>query len=561
MDHKSRNRSNTVLTIVIFSVAINGILLITATLLDEIILRHHIHPATKTIFGLPLIEGLTLLYLSFFLLRRKRKALYFGIPAYLLILLINIIELFAIDNGHRQIIEFLLRGVVFPMIIIGGLLYYHEDFTVRSDTQSFKRSLKFTGIVLGIALLYGVAGFMLMDKHDFRQEINFPQAILYTIDRFGLISKHALVAHTLRARLFTRSLSIISVGALGYSLVSLFQPIRARFRSQTDNREHVLKLLELYGGNSEDFFKLWPQTKAYFFSEDIKSVLAFHVYLGVALCVGDPIGDQHSFGPLVEQYKQFCYVNDWLPAFIHTNPDSTKLYRENEFTLQKIGEEAILNIDHYKQNVQKNKYFRHIINRFTKLGYETELLKPPHSPDLINRLAIISKEWLSQPGRAERGFMMGYFTPEYMQICPILVARDADGEIQAFINQIVSFDKHEANFDLLRHTNSSPGNINDYLLNGFIHYASESGFRRLNLGLCPLTGLNKDEADQTIIDSTLRFAYANGDRFYSFSGLYRFKSKYEPEWSSRYIAYRNGIRGFTKTANALIRAMSKIPRR
>lgn len=562
MDRKSRNRSNTVLTLVIFSVALNGILLIASTLIDELILRdRRIHRIDNTIFGIPLIEGLTLLYLSFLLLRRKRTALYFSIPVYALILLINIIELLIIDNGHRQIIQYLLRDIVFPMVVAGSLLYYHQEFTVKSDTQSLKRSLKFTGIALGVALLYGVAGFLLMDKHDFRQQISFPQAILYTIDRVGLVSKHALVAYTRRAKLFTSSLSIISVGAVGYSIVSFFQPIRARFRNQSANREHVMKLLQLYGGNSEDFFKLWPQNKAYFFSEGTKSVLSFHVYHGVALCVGDPVGDEHSFGRLIDQYKQFCYVNDWLPAFIHTTPGLSELYRKHEFTLQKIGEEAILNVEHYKTNVQGSKYFRHIINKFTKLGYKTELCSPPHSPELIERLSHISKDWLSQPGRTERGFMMGYFSSAYMQICPILIAKDNDGVIQAFINQIPSFDKHEANFDLLRHTSSSPGNINDYLLNGFIQYVSEIGFKRLNLGLCPLVGLNKDEADHAIIDNTLRFAYANGDRFYSFSGLNRFKSKYEPEWSSRYIAYRSGIRGFTRTANALIRAMSKIPKR
>jgi phosphatidylglycerol lysyltransferase len=109
---------------------------------------------------------------------------------------------------------------------------------------------------------------------------------------------------------------------------------------------------------------------------------------------------------------------------------------------------------------------------------------------------------------------------------------------------------------MLRHAGQSLGNINDFLLLAFIDMAREQGYSHLNMGLCPLVGLeDADAATGGIINSVLRFAYSNGDRIYSFSGLHRFKAKYEPEWRSRYIAYKNGLPGFTRTANALVRAM------
>lgn len=144
-----------------------------------------------------------------------------------------------------------------------------------------------------------------------------------------------------------------------------------------------------------------------------------------------------------------------------------------------------------------------------------------------------------------------------MQQCPVMVARDAAGTIQAFMNQLPStFDKEEASFDLLRHTKRSPGNINDFLMMNFIHAMAEHQYKKINLGLCPLVGLDESDEDKNgLIDGILRFAYANGDRFYSFSGLYRFKSKFEPEWRDRYIAYQSGVRGFSRTTNALMRVM------
>ena len=76
------------------------------------------------------------------------------------------------------------------------------------------------------------------------------------------------------------------------------------------------------------------------------------------------------------------------------------------------------------------------------------------------------------------------------------------------------------------------------------------------MGLSPLAGLEKaNDSASRLLNGFLGFAYANGNRFYSFHGLKRFKTKYEPDWESRYIVYRGGLRGFTKTINSLMFAM------
>jgi phosphatidylglycerol lysyltransferase len=279
------------------------------------------------------------------------------------------------------------------------------------------------------------------------------------------------------------------------------------------------------------------------------------VHRGIALVAGDPVGNQHHFTKLIDNFLSQCVDNDWTPAFIHTEPKYIGFYERHGFIMQKIGEEAIVSLEAYNASVAQNKYFRNVRNKFEKLGFTTETMMPPHKSALIDRLAAVSKEWRQRPGRDERGFMMGYFTPEYMQQCPVMVARDAAGTIQAFINQVPSFDPAEANFDLLQHTEASPTNVNDYLLMNFIDYVAGQGFKRLNLGLCPLVGLDKKDENDTLIDSALRLAYAKGGRIYSFSGLEKFKAKYEPDWSPRYIAYRGGIRGFTRTLNALNQVM------
>ena len=188
-----------------------------------------------------------------------------------------------------------------------------------------------------------------------------------------------------------------------------------------------------------------------------------------------------------------------------------------------------------------------------------EVLTPPHSDDVYNRLKSTSDEWLSHGNRSERGYVMGYFTREYIEKCEVAVIKDANGEIQAFMNLIpAEFDHEEATYDMLRYSNKALGNINDFLLICVCKELAERGYLRINLGMCPLVGLDElDGKSKGLIDSILSFAYANTDRFYSFSGLYRFKSKYKPAWRDRYIIYQGGLRGFTKATNSLVKTMKR----
>lgn len=540
-----------------YGVAIHGLIMIASTLEEQLHVhfsRHILH-ISGFVFDVPILFGLTLLYLSTLLRRQKRTAWFITTLLYAFIVVFGIVQ-FAIvyDEVHHPLIVF-GRAVLLPTLVVAALLVTRRRFMVKSDLRTFAFSMRFIALMMAVALIYGVTGFLLMDKRDFHQDISVPGAVQRTIDQFNITTTTSLHPYTRRAKLFLDSLSVVSTGAVVYAAISLFQPIRARFQTEARQHELAQELLGRHNGSSEDFFKLWPHDKQYFFNLEHSAGLAYGVSRGVALVVGDPFGDSRTFPALLADFDEVCNINDWTVAFIHTEPKYTNLYKQADFSLQKIGEEAIVELAHFESEVLENKYFRQIRNKFIKQGYKSEVLQPPHNEAVLQRLQVISKDWLRQPGRAERGFLMGYFSPAYMQLCPVMVLRDAAGTIQTFINQVPSYDSEEANFDLLRHTKEALGNSNDFLLTEFIAYAHSKGYKRLNLGLCPLAGLDARDQERSVVDSALRFVYANGDRLYSFSGLHRFKAKYDPQWSSRYIAYRGGLRGFTRVLNGLNRAM------
>ncbi|GAC1386827.1 MAG: hypothetical protein NVS1B7_7030 [Candidatus Saccharimonadales bacterium] len=545
-----------VLQLIAIGVFANGFIILSTALAGQLLLKN-VTRINIFAVNIPVLIGLSLIYLATLLVRRKRAAWMVVVPLYGFICGANITKVTVLALHHHLSFLTVMRSIILPVTVVVALWYYRSEFVVKSDIRSFTYSLRTIALILSITLLYGVVGFQILDNRDFHQELSITSSIHHTVDQFDFTTDTQIVPYTKRARLFIDSLSTISIGSLLFIGLSLFRPIKARFSDETHNRERATALLTEYTASSEDFFKLWPHDKNYYFTPKGTAALAYHVQAGVALSVGDPIGQPKSFDALMRHYLELCRVNDWLPAFIHTEPKRAELYKRYDFSLQKIGEEAIVDLDHFMSSVVTNKYFRQINNKFEKQGYTTELLLPPHNIAVLARLKEISKNWLELPGRSERGFMMGYYSDEYMQMCPVMVVRDAASTIQAFINQVQTYDPVEANYDLLRHNAGSLGNINDFLVMNYISYLHDQGFARLNLGLCPLAGLTSRDQDKTVVDSALQFVYANGDRFYSFSGLRRFKAKYEPEWSSRYIAYRGGIRGFTRTLNALNKAMGK----
>lgn len=533
-----------------FIVLVYGLAIIAAALLRQFQL-HGVHDIDAVLASVPLLIGVSYVYLANLLLRLKYNA---WLTVTLLSVgecMINGLEIATGGYHHHPFIAFVRAAL--PLAVFIMLILSRHRFKVRSDARTFTDAVRISLVILLIAYIYGVAGFCLLDQKDFHQEISLTTAMHQTIDQFGLTTK-VVTPHTHRAVLFVDSLSAISIGAGAYVVLSFFQPLRMRFVNQSKRREKAEKMLQQFPADIDDFFKLWPHDKQYYFDSSGQAGLAYHVTRGVALIVGDPFGNPQYFTLMLDHFEELCFVNDWTPCFIHVSDQNLSIYRQRGYTLQKVGEEAVLDLKMFNEAAAR-KYFRQIQNRFDKLGYSVELTKPPHSQGLMQRLRIISNQWLEKPGRVERRFMLGYFDEPYLQHCRLGLLKDKEHHVQGFINLVPTYPRSTANYDLLRCAKIVPGNSNDYLLMGVLAKLNAEEVQQFNLGFSPLSGLDEKAEDFNIIDSTIRFVYSNGDRIYSFSGLRRFKEKYNPAWHSRYIAYRGGIAGFTRGVAALNRTM------
>lgn len=523
---------------------------ITGVLLTLVPLLHHsalserlerfvLPPRVELANSVSLVAGLALTYLAYELLQRKRSA-------WLIVLGASIGTVIALAYLTTPTIHML-----FLLLVIGILIIGHDEFVVRAPALHIRQGIQlFIGSIL-FALLYGTIGFWLLDRRDFGVTFSLFESFENTLRQYTLIGDTGLVPHTHYAQWFLNSLTIVGVMTAVYCLYNILRPLSYELREAPLERSQARELLDKYGGGIDDYFKLWPQDKSFFFSADNEAFIAYGVARGVAVCFANPEGRPGSIRPLMQEFKEYCFNNGWLIAFVAANDTYKQLFDEFGFSRIAIGSDAVIDIDKFLEETVKNKYFRNIVNRFTKGNFTTERYLPPHDPKLITELKYVSNDWLKVPGRKEWHFITGRFSPQYFQETPLFVLRDEHGKALAFVNELPRYKPGEATIDLMRHRRDIPKNAMDFLFVELMRrLQEEGGVKYFNLGLSPMARDNiTDAGSQRLMD----YIYRASQAFISTKGLHQYKTKFEPTWEPRYVYFTGTTASLPKIGLALSR--------
>ncbi len=467
--------------------------------------------------------GLSLMYLGYELLQRKRVA-------WLLAVILSAIN-FGLHAWLRPELSTALAAALALVVLFAA----RAQFYSRLHTDNLRRGLSLLAFSMLLALAYGTIGFWLLDKKDFGLSFSFGEAFRRTLRSYLLLGNSDLEAHTRYGRWFLKSLGLAGGLSLAYGLFSLFRPLKNRLRTLPSERRRARQLLEQYGGETDDFFKLWPADKSYFFSHDGEAFVAYGVARGIALCFAGPVGAPASIGSLLHDFKRFCRANGLVCGFAQTTNRFAKDFKANGFKSLLIGADAVIELDQFVNVTSRNKYFRNIMNRFEKQHFQAIRYKPPHSAELMREVQSVSNDWLRRAGRKQWRFFTGYFAQRYLQQMPLFTVRDSSSRLQAFVNELPSFKKGEATVDLMRHRRDVPTNLMDFLFVRLMQELKEDGYRTFNLGLSPMAA--KDFAGESSGDKLLAAIYGSNQKIVSFEGLHRYKLKFEPQWQPRYLYY------------------------
>ncbi|HET6878740.1 MAG TPA: DUF2156 domain-containing protein [Pirellulales bacterium] len=244
--------------------------------------------------------------------------------------------------------------------------------------------------------------------------------------------------------------------------------------------------------------------------------------------------------------------NGDLLSFYNVAEGDLALFRDYGFQATKLGEEAVLDLEHWNCRGKPFEWLRRQVNYCRRQElHAAELLRDDFSPQewhtVLAELAEVSAASLaSKPQAGELKFLDGAFAPHSLARRRIFVARSETdhhrGRIEAFLVCHPYRNGQSWAFEIYRQRPDAVRGAIPFLMHEAIELLREEQVRRVSLCLVP--GLRTEEGQAG--DSWLvRRGLTIGSRYFNFifdtAGMFHYKSRFRPRFESRYLCARPAV--------------------
>jgi phosphatidylglycerol lysyltransferase len=473
---------------------------------------------------LVIVFGVILCIVSIFLLRGVRSAWWVA----LLIATLSIV-------GHiSKAIDY--EEALLGVLALFSLLISRKEYILRSD-KDFQRKglLNFTVVFLAV-LVYGIVGFYYLDKRHFGIEFDFKNSVMSLFHIFFLFDTGSLVPRTHFAHYFLNSIYTLGVTTILFALYTIVKPYITRPNVTKEDLEKANVMLTKYGDSALDYFKTYAD-KLIFFSNKVDGFIAYRSTPVFAIVLEKPVcANEQDEEIIIREFDDWCTKVGLKAAYYRVAEKDVPFFRSLGKKSLKIGQEAIVNLETFSLSGKDMKPMRNAINKVAASGFKFSVFQAPIKEGVLQKLKQVSDEWLTADNRKEVVFASGVFNPAILKTHTIFIVENIEEKIVAFADQIPDFVKGEATYDLIRKSNDGPNGVIDFLLVNMFEYLKEKGYKQVNMGLAPMTGLDKTE---NIAERTIKLAYDNIRQFGHYKGLREYKEKFFPEWENKYLIYVN----------------------
>lgn len=257
------------------------------------------------------------------------------------------------------------------------------------------------------------------------------------------------------------------------------------------------------------------------------------------IVMGDPIGPREEWADLLWTIRERADAAQGRLLLYQISMEAVPVAIDLGLQLVKYGEEAHVLLDIFSLEGPEMKSLRHASRRAEREGATFEIVDRYEIPPIIGELRAISDEWLKAKKQSEKAFSVGRFDPRYLAHFDVAIVRE-QGRIVAFANLWSTADREELSVDLMRHADVLPYGTMDFLFVRLMLWGKAQGYRRFNLGLAPLSGLEARRL-APIWARAGAFLFRHGEALYGFEGLRAYKDKFGPVWEPRYIAGPHGV--------------------
>lgn len=425
-------------------------------------------------------------------------------------------------------------------LTLAALLFARRsDYGVPSRPISFGNALMMVSSFGFLFYAYDLLGFRIL-SHWISPHPTLLTALLEPLDL--LTNGETYAYHGYQAHWFGMSLPVIGSLALVASAVIILRPLIPIHLSNARDRERARDIIRRFGNDTLSYFSL-REDRSYLFDESGEAFVSYKIWRNVALVGGDPIGHRPRVMPLMRSFMDFCRSNGLTPCFLGANDQYLDLYRSRGLHVLKIGEESLIRLASFDVSRLKRKV-RRAERHCLDLGIRTELFKADELPDEYREQAgSVSRTWVRCKGGSERGFSMtlGRLPRPTDHDARVLVAIEGD-KVLGFLSFVPVFGAKGWSLDMMRRTTESPNGLTEFMVMQAARRLRAEGFEFMSLNFASLSSTEAAVGEARLLTSVRKFLFHNLSSVYQLKSLYQFNSKFEPEWSSRYLVYGDLVR-------------------
>ncbi len=395
--------------------------------------------------------------------------------------------------------------------------------------REFYRSAKLTKSILSPAWFVLVAGIALGAGAFF---FFMHEATPYSLDLWTEFSSTANTPRALRAGLVASALLFFT------AVYFAMQP--ARGHTRPPDGAAIEKAAQIISSQDDPEACLaLSGDKSLFFTDAEDAFIMYGVQGKSWIAYADPVGPKENIEALAWAFFEEAYDASCRPVFYEVSEMCLPLWIEMGFSLHKIGEEAVVDLQNFALAGRKFKKMRAAHNKALKTGLALEVLQPPHTPELFATLEDISTAWLGGKTGQEKGFSVGRFDATYLNRFPIAVVR-LDGQVVAFANVLRTDTGRRISIDLMRYLPEAASGMMEFLFLELIEHYRDLGAAEFSLGVAPLSGIEARKGAR-LWNRFGSLIFRHGGAFYNFEGLRAFKQKFHPDWQPRFLAVPGGV--------------------
>ncbi len=529
-----RSIKNSVVTIIAITVFFSGILNITSTFFLYAPYRLRL---LREYFPLELsnlsrtatiIAGFFLIFVSKGLLERKKRAWLFSV------ILISISSFLHVIKGLDIEEAFIL------LVILTALIYTRQEFYVKSSTQNFFKNLKTSLLILLLLFIYSFAGMFLLNK-QFDKPVTFNRILKdYQFTIFG-VGQDTLIPKTRRARWFNDSLSTVGFSVLVLFFANLFFPVTiSKLRSEEEHKR-ARDLIITISKNPASYMCLMKD-KHFFFSQTKNSFIAYKVSGTIAVCLGDPIANQTEQESIIKNFEHMLKLQGLTPVFLSVTEDYKNILSDLGYKSLKIGEDAIIKTSSFTLEGKRVEDIRHGVSRMQREGVYYKWFKLDQIPQKVSLdLKIMHASWIKSKKISGLTFSVDFFPLPKEPYAYLLTTYTKDNKMQAAFSFFPFDNKQGYALDLMLRGQTSINGIMEASIAEAVRFFKELHVVNLSLGVAPLADANPQE-ERGLLNKTTTFLFNNFNQFYNYQSLFKFKDKFAPNWESRYLSYKSGMK-------------------